>query len=98
MASATRKQTPILYSEAGSFSLSASSQRPLRATPSLKSSTSRFSPRSTPDPLFSFSLAKISHDLTFGEWKSIPSERHYSRQLLKALSPFSGYHREQTDD
>ena len=44
------------------------------------------------DPSFSYSLAKISHDLTYGGLMQIASERRCLPQLLKELSPFSGYH------
>jgi hypothetical protein len=98
MAEDMRNRTPILSSKAGSSASSVSSQKPSQDIASCKLSIAHCYARSISDPSFSFSLAKISHDLTYGEWKREASERRYSRQLLAALSPFSGYHKEPFDD
>ena len=91
MALAMRKQIATLSSTPESSASSASSQKPLRDTPSLKSSTNHSFKRSMRDPSFSYSLAKISHDLTYGELKPIHFAKRSWRRLQRALLPSEKY-------
>ena len=90
MARAMRSQIPTSCLKAESSALSVSSRKPSLVTPSLRSSTNRSLRRSTPDPLFSFSLARISLGLTCGEVKLLHSVKPSSREQEEWLH-FSGY-------
>jgi hypothetical protein len=85
MARAMRSQIATLSSKVESSALSASLQRPLEGIANCKRSTPLSYARSIKDPLFSFSLARISLGLTCGDWRLVRFAKPSSRPVGESL-------------
>jgi len=80
MAKVTHNQILSLFSPAELSVSSANSQKRSLDINNCVPSMARYCGRSIRDPLFSYSLAKISHDLTCGDLKHLLSARRFLRK------------------